>query len=109
MPKYGENKISALRKKKKQQKKKVKTMASFASMEVAWTKRTWFYDKELSYLIFLEYSRDYELVQAPRPKQTFTNGSFPEVGQKQKTERILQGLGVAQAAVAQVAVTECWP
>ena len=35
-------------------------------------------------------------------KQIFTHGSFPEVGQKQQTEKILQGLGVAQAAV-----TEC--
>ena len=26
-------------------------------------------------------------------------GSFPEVGQKQKTEKILQGFGLAQAAV----------
>ena len=38
-------------------------------------------------------------------KQIFTHGSFPEVGQKQKTEKkILQGLRVAQAAV-----TERWP
>ena len=39
-----------------------------------------------------------------RGKQIFSLGSFPEVGQKQKTEKILQGLGVAKAAV-----TECWP
>ena len=41
-------------------------------------------------------------------KQIFSLGSFPEVGQKQKAEKkerkILQGLGVAQAAV-----TERWP
>ena len=41
-------------------------------------------------------------------KQIFTHGRFPEVGQKQKTEKkergeILQGLRVAQAAV-----TKCW-
>ena len=34
----------------------------------------------------------------------FAHGSFPEVGQKQKNEKILQGLRVAQAAV-----TERWP
>ena len=34
----------------------------------------------------------------------FTHKRFPEVGQKQKTEKILQGLRVAQAAV-----TERWP
>ena len=32
-------------------------------------------------------------------KQIFTHGRFPKVGQKQKTEEILQGLRVAQAAV----------
>ena len=37
-------------------------------------------------------------------KNYFEHGSFPEVGQKQKTEKILQGLRVAQAAV-----TERWP
>ena len=38
-------------------------------------------------------------------KQIFSLGRFPEVGQKQKTEKeILQGLRVAQAAV-----TERWP
>ena len=41
-------------------------------------------------------------------KQILAHGRFPEVGQKQKTERkrreILQGLRVAQAAV-----TERWP
>ena len=37
-------------------------------------------------------------------KQIFAHGRFPEVGQKQKTERILQGLLVAQEAV-----TERWP
>ena len=42
-------------------------------------------------------------------KQNFILGRFPEVGQNQKTEKkerekILQGLGVAQAAV-----TEHWP
>ena len=37
-------------------------------------------------------------------KQIFSLESFPEVGQKQKTEKILQGLEVAQAAV-----TERWP
>ena len=31
-------------------------------------------------------------------KNYFAHGSFPEVGQKQKTEKILQGLRVAQAA-----------
>ena len=34
----------------------------------------------------------------------FAHGRFPEVGQKQKTEKILQGLRVAQTAV-----TERWP
>ena len=38
-------------------------------------------------------------------KNYFAHGSFPEVVQKQKTEKkILQGLWVAQAAV-----TERWP
>ena len=37
-------------------------------------------------------------------KQIISLESFPEVGQKQNTEKILQGLGVAQAAV-----TKCWP
>ena len=41
-------------------------------------------------------------------EQIFTHGRFPEVDQKQKAEKkerkILQGLGVAQAAV-----TEPWP
>ena len=39
-------------------------------------------------------------------KNYFAHGRFPEVGQKQKTEkkRILQELRVAQAAV-----TERWP
>ena len=36
-------------------------------------------------------------------KNYFTHGSFPEVCQKQKTEKILQELRVAQAAV-----TERW-
>ena len=34
-------------------------------------------------------------------KQIFTHGSFPEVGQNQKTEKILQGLRVAQAAMTE--------
>ena len=37
-------------------------------------------------------------------KNYFAHGRFPEVGQKQKTEKILQGLRVAKAAV-----TERWP
>ena len=37
-------------------------------------------------------------------KNYFAHGSFAEVGKKQKTEKILQGLRVAQ-----VAVTERWP
>ena len=37
-------------------------------------------------------------------KQIFSLGNFPEGGQKQKTEKILKGLGVAQ-----VALTERWP
>ena len=34
-------------------------------------------------------------------KQIFSLGRFPEVGQKQKTEKILQGLRLAQAAVTE--------
>ena len=42
--------------------------------------------------------------QAAWAKNYFAHGRFPKVGQKQKTEKILQGLRVAQAAV-----TERWP
>ena len=37
-------------------------------------------------------------------KNYFAHGSFPEVGQKQKTEKILQGLGVGPGSA-----TERWP
>ena len=52
-------------------------------------------------MLFLHIFSSYDKILG---EQIFMHGRFLVVGEKQKTERILQGLRVAQAAV-----TERWP